>query len=136
MARKTDYTRKIDLVPENRVLAGAPDESTEDLAPPLPNTALEPPTNLALTPLLIRSASTPMGGINATWDAPTGITFVDKYTVQWSENSGFPAGATFQADTPFEGAQIDHLKTLTFYYVRVSAWEHNIQSKWSTAAST
>jgi fibronectin type III domain protein len=135
MARKQRLVRALDIVPANQTLALAPDDSADDLAPPLPNTALEPPTNLVLTPALARSASTPTALINATWDAPAGVT-VDKYTVQWSVVSTFPAGQTMGADTIYEGAVIDGLQTNKLYYVRVSAWEHGIQSQWSVAVST
>jgi hypothetical protein len=131
MPRKSKMIRALDVAPANQSLAPAPDASTADLAPPLPSSALEPPTNLVLVAALARSASTPTALINATWDPPTGVGAVEKYTVQWSTSNTFPAATTVSADTFYEGAVIDGLLTSTLYYVRVSAWAHGIQSQWS-----
>jgi len=107
MARKGKIVRALDIVPQQQTLAPAPDESVDDLAPPLPPSAFAPPTNLVLTPALARSASTPTTLIVATWDAPSGIV-VEKYSVQWSTNNAFPAASTASMDTFRDGGTIEH----------------------------
>lgn len=135
MTSKRATLRQIDVIPENAVDRGGADDSSDDFAPPPINTALEPPLNLVLTPVTVRSASTPMAGINAVWDPPHGVV-VNRYTLQTSTTVGFTAGTFRSEDTVRDGALIDNLIPGRQYWVRVSAWEHGVQTLWSDIVST
>lgn len=134
MSKRTTL-RKLDALPKYAIIRGGADDSTDDLAPPLVETALEPPTHLVLTPVSIRSASTPMAGINATWDPPHGV-IVDRYTVQTSTTLLFTAGTFRSEDTVRDGGLIENLIPGQQYWVRVSAWEHGLQTRWSDIVTT
>src|SRR5262245_53540724 len=118
MPGKNTPARRIDVLAQ---FSGgdAAEQETSDFAPPAVKSLLVP-EHLVLSSQLERSAVTPSASVFAEWEA-AGVTLVEQYAVQISEDPGFADDSTETYHTPRDQLSITiaHRKTGTLYYVRV-----------------
>jgi hypothetical protein len=113
--------------------AGSVLDAATPSAPPAIST-VDAPDGLALTTGLLRSATTPMAYISATWNRPVDYDPTE-YVIEASTDANFATGTTVGRRAAQASATIDGLTTATLYYVRVAAVLYQLQSAWSSVAS-
>ncbi len=127
---KARLQRKIDTRPAVKA-GGAPASSSVavDIAPPAPP-SIDAPDNLSLSTSIGTSTAAPTAIIAATWDAPPAVQ-VQRYVIQASTSSSFPAASTITLNTFVRSVAIEGLRPGVVYYVRVAAVVQGWQGTWS-----
>lgn len=131
---KARLQKKIDARP---VVKGggsaASNAAAIDIAPPAPP-SIDAPDNLSLSTTIGSSSAAPAAIIAATWDAPPAVQ-VQRYVIQASASSSFPAASTITLNTFVRSVVIEGLRPGVLYYVRVAAVVQGWQGSWSDTAS-
>lgn len=107
--------------------------SADDIAPPLPPTAPDAPTDVALTTGITYSTASPLAYIAATWLPPSGSE-PTRYAFQVSESSTFPDASTLTFSTNVPSIRADGLKPATAYYARVAGVVRGVQGEWGNGS--